>query len=184
MKTITPHKLDILYGIGINITSIEERYSESTTSLLEKQRMPIDKIESLTDLSIGAVLDIGRAKLPSEIIDIIKNDLNLYKISEGDLCKFYVNKWKNSLEDIMKQFSNMNSINIPSKYTALWKQACDRVPIAPEITMIDQIARRMHCSWEEASRIKWSEAVLMQMIDQRQSLFEHLVNEQSKKSSK
>lgn len=167
--------LDTLYAVGTNIVNLGEL--SFWGRLLYKKRL--DSIKNLSELSIGAVADIGHAKLPSQIIDIIMKDLNIKYISENDQCKLYC-YWKKQLDLITKQFSDLERVQIPSQYKNEYSRATATIKVMPEVLLIDQISKRMGILWDQASKLKWSEVLLMQRIDRQNALFEYYVMEKNK----
>lgn len=142
-----------------------------------------DEVIGLNKLSIGALLDCGKSTLPSEQIDIIKKDLKLH-ILESDACILY-QSWTKKIIEISKLFEQLErSVIIPTDYAGQWQQASSKVQIPVEVSLIDQIARRMNITWDEASKLSWSEVYLMQKIDKRQAYFDYLVSQQVKSKTK
>lgn len=167
--------LDTLYGI----ISINKQLSWIFNLFYNK-----DEIINLDKLSIGALMDCGKSTLPSEQIDIIKKDLNLRFTTQNDLCILYY-KWKDRLNDIAKTFEQLErSVIIPTDYGSQWQQASSKVQIPVEISLIDQIARRMNITWNEASKLSWVEVYLMLKIDKREAYFQYLIQQTVKSKSK
>lgn len=164
-----------LRGIKIEHTA---RYSD--LSLIARMANIHDRqhIETLDTLSIGCLCDISKASLPSEIVDLIISDLKLHCMTQSDRAALWF-LWRPALDMIMEQFAAYDHVSILSRYDALWTKACSVVKIDPNISLIDQIAQRMHLTWTQAAALSWAECVQMLRIDLRTRVLDSMIQQQN-----
>lgn len=139
----------------------------------------IDDILSLEKLSIGTLLDISEKTKPSDLVHIISEDLKLHLYFESDKIYLYL-KWSERIKEILQLFSQYNNINIPSSFENEWDKACTIVKISPDLCLIDSIAQRFNLTYEQATKIPWTQVLIANNIDLRKSIFESLCSEKLK----
>lgn len=130
---------------------------------------------SLDHLSIGTLLDAVKSTSPKEMFEIINNEIKLKLLTDDDkIFVFY--RWKEDVERINAMFDALERNNpTDNKYGMLWNKIAERIPVQPEIALIDNIAKRMNVSWKEAQKLEWAEAYLMLAIDKRTALFDEAI---------
>lgn len=130
---------------------------------------------SLDHLSIGTLLDAVKSTSPMEMFNIINSELNIKWLTDKDkIYCFY--KWKEDVERINAMFDALERNNpTDNKYQGLWSKIAERIPVQPEIALIDSLAKRMNISWKEAQKLEWAEAYLMLALDKRTALFDEAV---------
>lgn len=168
-------QLDQLYLRGIKVEHTAQ-YSDLSIIARIANRPDRQHIETLDTLSIGTLCDISKASLPSEIVDLIITDLKLYCITKSDRATLWF-LWKPVLDMIMEQFRAYDHVSIPSKYDALYTKACSVVKIDPNISLIDQIAQRMHLTWTQAAQLAWPEVVQILRIDLRARVLDSMIRQ-------
>lgn len=130
---------------------------------------------SLNKLSIGTLLDAVKSTSPKEMFEIINNEIKLKLLTDNDKI-FIFYKWKEDVERINAMFDALERNNpTDNKYGMLWNKIAERIPVQPEIALIDNIAKRMNVSWKEAQKLEWAEAYLMMAIDKRTALFDEAI---------
>lgn len=164
-------------GISIEHTA---QYSDLSIIARIANRPDRQHIETLDTLSIGCLCDISKASLPSEITDLIIIDLKLCCMTKSDRTVLWF-LWKPLLDSIMEQFRAYDHVSIPSRYDALWTKACSVVQIDSNISLIDQIALRMHLSWTQAAQLAWPEVVQMLRIDLRARVLDSMIQQQNER---
>lgn len=162
-------------GIAVEHTA---QYSDMSLIARIANRSKRHHIETLDTLSIGALCDISKASLPSEIVDLIIIDLKLHCMTQSDRAVLWF-LWKPVLDMIMEQFRAYEHVSIPSRYDALWAKACSVVKIDTNISLIDQIAQRMHLTWTHAAALSWAECVQMLRIDLRARVLDSMIQQQN-----
>lgn len=166
-----------LRGIKVEHTA---QYSDMSMIVRLINRSKRVHIETLDSLSIGCLCDISKASLPSEIVDLIITDLRLHCMTQSDRAVLWF-LWKPVLDMIMEQFRAYDHVSIPSRYDALWTKACSVVKIDPNISLIDQIALRMHLTWTQAAQLSWPEVTMMLRIDLRARVLDSMIQQQNER---
>lgn len=171
-------KIEHVDLLHLRNVSIERSVTYSDLSIIARliNSSQREHIETLDSLSIGCLCDISKASLPSEIVSLIIIDLKLHCMTQSDRAALWF-LWKPVLDSIMEQFRKYDHINIPSRYDALWTKACSVVQIDPNISLIDQIAQRMHLTWTQAARLTWPETVQMLRIDLRARVLDSMIQQ-------
>lgn len=141
-----------------------------------------DTIIQLNDLSIGALLEITDKSNLIDIFLIIVHDLKLdtWKMTDNDECTLIL-YWMDRLDIMMKAFSATDNITIPSDFSSQWSQTDQTIPIPPTIALLDQIARRMGLTYEQASNLRWSEVMWMARIDKKEAYFNYLCSKKQQR---
>lgn len=174
--------LDELYSMGlINAEisgkdlsykiSFKERFKRWVGRIIKKVKSFFvqDIKANLGDLTISGVFKASECNKPSELVNIIIEDLKLPFPRECDIPKLFF-QWDSEIKKIGEMFKN-TEIKDSSGGNA-YKKAANETPLPPFPILIDQIAQRLHISWQEASNIKWSEVYFMMMIDKRNYIFQ------------
>lgn len=164
-------------GISIEHTA---QYSDLSIIARLANRPNRQHIETLDALSIGCLCDISKASLPSEIVNLIIIDLKLHCITQSDRATLWF-LWKPLLDMITEHFRKYDHVSIPSRYDALWTKACSVVQIDPNISLIDQIAQRMHLTWTQAAQLAWPEVVQILRIDLRARVLDSMIQQQNER---
>lgn len=141
-----------------------------------------DTIIQLNDLSIGALLEITDKSNLIDIFQIIVHDLKLdtWKMTDNDRCTLAL-LWTDRLDIMMKAFSAADNITIPSDFSSQWFQTDQVIPIPPTIALLDQIARRVGLTYEQASELRWSEVMWMVRIDKKEAYFNYLCSKKQQR---
>ena len=173
-------KIDQIDQMHLRGIKVEHTAQYKDMSIIARliNRQKRQHIETLDTLSIGALCDISKASLPSEIVDLIIIDLKLHCMTQSDRAVLWF-LWKPLLDGIMEQYRAYDHVSIPSRYDALWTKACSVVNIDPNISLIDQIALRMHLTWTQASQLAWPEVVQMLRIDLRARVLDSMIQQQN-----
>lgn len=166
-----------LRGIKVEHTA---RYSDLSLIARLANRHDRQHIETLDNLSIGGLCDISKASIPSEIVDLVIVDLGLHCMTQSDRAVLWF-LWKPVLDSIMEQFRAYDHVSIPSRYDALWTKACSVVKIDPNISLVDQIAQRMHLTWTQAAQLSYPEVVQMLRIDLRARVLDSMIQQQNER---
>ncbi len=141
-----------------------------------------DAIVQLNDLSIGALLEITDKNNLIDIFQIIVHDLKIdtWKMFDSDKCILILH-WMDRLDNMMRAFSATDNIIIPSDFSSQWSQTDQIIPTPPTIALLDQIARRMHLTYEQASNLRWSEVMWMARIDKKEAYFNYLCSKKQQR---
>lgn len=154
-----------------------ERLKRWVGRLIKKiKSLFVQDIEAnLSNLSIGGVFRATKSSKPSEVINIILEELNLPFPSNKDIPLLFF-QWNSELNEIGELFKQTEIKD--SEGNSAYSKASKEVDIPSFPIIIDQISQRLHISWEEASNIKWSEVYLMMMIDKKNYIFQKEFNKQ------
>ena len=167
------NNLNTLVSAGI---SYKAEMSDFSFIFRFLNRKSLEKLESLENMSLEALLDVTHASEPSEINDIIIKDLGLKVFMTSDYVKVYFIVIK-QLENFQKLFSAIAREHpIISKYDGLYNRVASSFDISPDVALLDSIAKRMSISWDQAKRIPAIQAYLMMLIDRRDACFQSELN--------
>lgn len=165
--------LDTLFdqGIGFNIEPAQPSFLFRWA-----YKDNIDDILSLEKLSIGTLLDINEKTKPSDLVYMISKDLGLHLYFESDKIYLYL-KWTERIKEILQLFSQYNNIAISSNFENEWNRACAMVKIDPDLALIDSIAQRFNLTYDQATKISWTNVLIANNIDLRRAVFESMCSE-------
>lgn len=137
---------------------------------------------SLDKLSIGAFLDVTRSSNMIDIYSIISNDLGVKWNTQNDKCILVI-EWLKQIDVFTKAFENIDRlVIIPQNYANEWNQASSKVQVPPEISLIDNIAQHLRCTWQEATKLSVGEVLLILKLQKRDQYFNYLVTNKQKQN--
>lgn len=175
-------QLDELYSLGLISAEMTGKVSSYKINNWKRFLGFIEKIwkkikslfvqnigPNLEDLSIGGLFKAAECKKPSEVINTIISELGLPFPKDEDLPRLFF-QWDSEIKKISELFKQ-TEIN-DSEGNSSYAKASNEVKVPPFATLIDQVAKRMGVTWQEASTFKWSEVYLALLIDKKNYLFQ------------
>lgn len=140
-----------------------------------------EEIKSLSNLTIGTLLEIPKTKTFREMFDLIKNDLELCFITKNDET-LLIEIWIERVDTIQRLFSDIQKKYISnSKYGSIWNKIENLFNVPYEISLIDNISKRDGISWNETQKLKWSEVYFKLLIDKQMQSFQEEISKQPMK---
>lgn len=141
-------------------------------------------LPSFSNLTLGGYLRCSQCKKPSEVVKVICDDLHIESLPPYEAITYYVS-WKEKLENITLKFAEYQpKVKDEPVFQMYWKQCVDRLHIPQHQWVVDKIAQRFHCTYDEAYSMSVADVLTAIAIDCASQEYESRVHQHYEQQSK
>lgn len=132
---------------------------------------------SLHTLSIGALDRISECEAPTEVMDVIFEDLGIVKQPSFADYQLLFYQFNSQIKKIEQLFKNTEIVESGGGI-GIFNKISSQLKINPFAVLIDQMARRYSILPQQASKLTWAEVYFALMISKQDFLVEREYNRQ------